>query len=179
MIDKNRAATEQAPTSTEQEATWPVFICYRQDDGKEVAQWLYDNLNERRMDIPGIGNHVTLDVYFDQTAAAINDWTQLHKPALESARALLLVCTAGAKVNLGEDDWVHKEFGWWLDNRDVAPIIIDPYDKGDRWIPDTVGYRWPQPQRVLVQPDKWDLLPDEERYPLEKNALERLIGGLR
>ncbi|MCP4261018.1 MAG: hypothetical protein GY774_26430 [Planctomycetes bacterium] len=60
----------------------PMFICYRQTDGKKIAQWLYHNLNGKSL--PDIGHVETeekassLDVYFDQTAPAVGDWKAIH-----------------------------------------------------------------------------------------------------
>ena len=175
--DPKGARRNGAEASTADQAVWPVFICYRQDDGKDIAQWLYDNLHTEKLSIPGSDQDVACDVYFDQTAAAVDDWTRIHQPALERARALLFVCTPGARSSFGPDDWVHRELRWWLEHRDASPIIIDPHDS-DRWIPDLVKERWPNQQRVLVQPREWGRLPSEERETLEKNARERLIRGL-
>ena len=41
-----------------------------------------------------------LDVYYDQTAPAVADWTKVHQPALERARAMLIVCTPGLRSEL-------------------------------------------------------------------------------
>lgn len=161
--------------------TWGIFICYRQVDGHQAAQWLYETLHGQPLPfIPeGYDSPPKSDVYFDQSAPAVDDWTRVHEPALQRARAMLLVCSPAAKINEGSHDWVHKELNWWLSERDVAPIIIDPTDTGDRYIPDAVLARWPNAQRLVVQPEKWEKLKPEERNEIRVNMRNRIIGEIR
>ena len=122
--------------------TWSVFICYRQDDGKDTAQWLAANLDKKTLSfVPdGCGKAPVLDVYFAETSPAGPDWQKIHKPALERARALLFVCSPGATNRLlGERDWVHTELHWWLANRQSAPLVIDPLGSvGERYVPEAI-----------------------------------------
>ena len=114
----------------------PVFICYRQTDGTEIAQWLFKILNGQRL--PDSGHAATeehgssLDVYFDQTAPAVGDWKAIHQPRLHTSQAMIVVCSPGAVHRLENDDWVHREIEWWLKNRRVAPILIDATGEGER-----------------------------------------------
>ncbi|MCP4259460.1 MAG: hypothetical protein GY774_18425 [Planctomycetes bacterium] len=127
----------------------PVFICYRQVDGKKIAQWLFENLNGRCLPDSGPVEAAeekvsSLDVYFDQTAAAVGDWKAIHQPRLHISQAMIIVCTPGATQKLDEkDDWVHREIDWWLKNRKVAPILIDATGEGARWVPKVIKDRWP------------------------------------
>ncbi|MHC4167771.1 MAG: hypothetical protein ACYSWQ_12495 [Planctomycetota bacterium] len=131
-------------TSESQSTNKPVnvFICYRQVDGKKIAQWLFEILNGQRL--PKIGHKdapeeaPSLDVYFDQRAAAVGDWKKIHQPSLHISQAMVVVCTPGAFHRLDEDDWVHREIDWWLQNRKVAPILIDATGEGARWVPKVV-----------------------------------------
>ncbi len=160
---------------------WGVFICYRQTDGKEAAQWLYARLNGSTLPVipEGLSKAPHLDVYFDQTAPAVEDWTEIHQPALQRAKAFLMVCSPGAKHRVGEDDWVHRELEWWLNNRDSAPIVIDSTGEGERWIPDEVMKKWPNAQRVLVRPDKWENLSNKDREQEESNTHVQIVKGIR
>lgn len=161
--------------------TWPIFICYRQDDGKDAARWLAHHLNRLRLTfVPdGYDAEPQLDVYFDETAPAVDDWTKVHGPALERSRALILVCSPGAFADFGERDWVQREIRWWIDHRTSAPVLIDSTGAEDRWVPHVVRDKWPQAQRTKVLPLEWARLPIEEREAQESRVLERIVGGIR
>ena len=66
-------------TNVSDTPTWPVFICYRQDDGKDAARWLASRLHKRRLSFVPEGYDVVpeLEVYFDETAPAVEDWTKV------------------------------------------------------------------------------------------------------
>jgi len=161
--------------------TWPVFICYRQDDGKDAARWLAHHLNRLRLTfVPeGYDSEPQLEVYFDEIAPAVEDWTKVHGPALERSRALLLICSPGAFADFGEKDWVQREIRWWIEHRTSAPVIIDSTGSEDRWVPHVVKEKWPRAQRTKVLPLEWGRLPPEEREEQESRVLERIIGGIR
>src|SRR5580692_919496 len=120
------------------ENTWQIFICYRQVDGHEVAQWLYHNLNGKELKIGPEGTSARLSVYWDAAAPALSNWHELHRPALESSKALIVVCTPGLFARLKGGDWVHKELDWWLSNRSAAPLIIDATGEDVRWLPERI-----------------------------------------
>ena len=106
----------------------------------------------------------------------VADWQQMHRPYLERARALIVVCTPGAKLNEGPDDWVHREIDWWLEHRDTAPILIDPLMEGERYVPEAVARRWPNIQRVPLVEKEWLDLSDSAL--LAKSAqIRRLVLG--
>ena len=159
----------------------PVFICYRQADGREAAFWLYKHLNGRRL--PNVvyetaEQESTLSVYLDTAAPAVSDWHDLHLPSLQRSRAMLLVCTPGIATRLDKDDWVHMEVEWWLNHRNTAPIIIDTTGEGHRWLPKTVKARWPNTQRVDVCLDEWESLPEDEIVLRRDIVLERITSGI-
>ena len=77
--DQRESASEAAVDSVSR----PIFLCYRQVDGKRQARWVFSALREALEQIGELA-----DIYFDQTAPAITDWQALHGPALERARAL-------------------------------------------------------------------------------------------
>jgi len=115
---------------------WPIFICYRRVDGGAAAQRLYEMLN--KWQTAGLdGATVQLDVYLDIATPGVADWQSWHRPYLEKARALVVICTPGAKIDEGPNDWVHRELDWWLEHRQTAPIVIDPLNEGARYIPMT------------------------------------------
>src|SRR5262245_10254988 len=88
-----------------------VFLCYRHTDGRRVAQAIFDAVNDRPIDGPE-GNQVNLEVFFDQRVGGVANWKDHHRPALELARALILVVTPGIAADLsrrGKPDWVQME----------------------------------------------------------------------
>src|SRR6185503_19927944 len=89
----------------------PVFLCYRRSDGSWFAEWLYDRLNN--IEYRDSDNHrCRLRVYYDKTAPGVADWKSLHFPSLQTARAMLLICTPGLAKDFsrrGHPDWVYEE----------------------------------------------------------------------
>jgi hypothetical protein len=160
---------------------WSIFLCYRQIDGSDTAQWLHELLNGTEVGITGVADHeeVTLDVYFDAATPAVSDWHHIHRPALERARAFFVVCTPGLFAKLSADDWVHMEIEWWLRHRKAAPIIVDTTGEGERWVPETIRSRWPNAQRVLVELPVWRTLPEAERKAKQEILRERILGGIK
>lgn len=149
---------------------WPIFICYRRVDGSAAASRLHEMLDKWQTEGPD-GTTVQLDVYFDQTMPGVADWRRLHGPYLEKARALILVCTPGAKIDEGPGDWVQREIRWWLEHRETAPILIDPLKEGARYVPDSILERWPDIQRITLVEDEWRALSGA--------ALEEKTAALR
>ena len=113
---------------------WPIFICYRRADGFETARRLHEILHQWETIGPA-GEPVQIDAYLDETMPGVGDWKALHRPYLEKARAIIVICTPGTKLNEGPDDYVHKEIDWWLKHRKVVPILIDPLMQGLRFVP--------------------------------------------
>lgn len=66
-----------------------VFLCYRQTDGKRTAEELYSLLSQ-----PPKGENrevlapPALDVYFDQAAPGIGDWTEIPSAALGAVKGI-------------------------------------------------------------------------------------------
>jgi hypothetical protein len=73
-----------------------------------AARRLHELLDKHETIGPG-GERIRLDVYLDQTMPAVANWRALHGPYLEKARALIVVCSPGAKIDEGPKDWVHME----------------------------------------------------------------------
>ncbi len=159
---------------------WPIFICYRQVDGLPAARRLYELLDKREVKGPN-GELIRFDVYLDQTMAAVADWREIHRPYLEKARALIVICTPGAKIDEGPDDWVHKEIGWWLEHRDSVPILIDPLNKGVRYVPDAIHERWPEIQRIPLIEAEWSSVPaaalEEKAEALRRQIVGNILPG--
>ena len=151
----------------------PIFLCYRQVDGKLYARWIYDALRER-LDATSESSVI----YFDQAAPAVNDWQALHGPALERASAILVICTPGLYSDQGPNDWVHRELDWWLQNRSTAPIIIDTTGEDARWIPEKLKKRWPNQQRVNLDPDLWETASVDEITMVRRQVVEQILGGI-
>ena len=160
---------------------WPVFLCYRQSDGRRTAERLFSVLNGVMVPVESESageEPPRLDVYFDQAAPSISDWTMLHEPYLKRARAFILVCTPGAKLVEGPGDWVHREIDWWVQNRSEAPILIDALGQGERYVPTSILERWPNAQRINVIPEEWDQLSSDDLHASEQRTRARILGGI-
>lgn len=161
---------------------WPIFICYRQSDGTTAAERIYEILHNQRLPIRDVSSvddePPELDVYFDQAAPGVGDWKSVHEPYLKRSRALIVVCTPGSKINEGEKDWVHKEINWWLSNRDIAPILVDPLDQGERYIPDAILNRWPNAQRISLTENEWQKTIREYTSGARERIRAQIIGGV-
>jgi hypothetical protein len=161
---------------------WPIFLCYRQSDGRRTAERLFTLLHGTVMPVaPGQSAGEApprLDVYFDQAAPGISDWTTLHQPYLKRARAFIVVCTPGAKLVETPVDWVHREIGWWIENRRQAPILIDALGQDERYVPTSIIERWPNAQRITLRLDEWDQLGANELHALEERTRMRILGGI-
>ncbi len=87
MTDAVAAPTgEQGiPSPGSPRPTWPFFIRYRPDDGKESVWWLSKNLHKRKLSLVPDGHGVApkLEVYFDEKSPAGEDGTKFHKPEFE------------------------------------------------------------------------------------------------
>ena len=164
---------------------WPIFICYRQADGQATAARIFSLLDKHVLPISGneavgtIGTPPFLDVYFDRAAPGVSDWTEIHEPFLKRARAFILICTPGAKLHEGSGDWVQHEIEWWLNHRDMAPILVDPLGQEARFVPDAIAQRWPNAQRVRLQEDEWNDLSEIERAVLEARTRDQFIGAIK
>jgi hypothetical protein len=163
-------------------SNWPIFICYRQTDGKIAAARIYELLNKQPVPLPNAPEadeeFPLLDVYFDQAAPGVEDWTAVHEPYLKRARAIIVICTPGSKLDEGEDDWVHREIGWWLENREMAPILVDPLGEDLRYVPNSIATKWPNAQRIRLIESDWDGLSDDERRSLNNRVRIRFLGAI-
>jgi hypothetical protein len=108
----------------------------------------------------------------------VADWKTMHRPYLEKARALIIVCTPGARLNEGPGDWVHQEIDWWLAHRDVAPILVDPLMEGLRYVPSQVARRWPDIQRISLVEKEWGALSETALLQKAEAVRRQIIGTL-
>jgi dipeptidyl aminopeptidase/acylaminoacyl peptidase len=151
----------------------PVFICYRQKDGIRYARWLYSSLQQG-----SISSGDDLVVYFDQAAPACGDWTEIHRPALERACGLIVIVTPGLAVDHGNGDWVHQELDWWLAHRKIPPILVDTTGEAGRWTPDKLKSRWPNAQRISLDPNLWINETEAERAGVRAQVFEQIHGAV-
>jgi len=119
-----------------------------------------------------------MDVYFDQAAPGVEDWTAIHEPYLKRARAIIVICTPGSKLNEGTGDWVHKEIDWWLGNRVMAPILVDPLGEEMRYVPDPIANRWPNAQRIRLIEKDWEGLAEDDRQVLDDRVRAQFLGAI-
>jgi outer membrane protein OmpA-like peptidoglycan-associated protein len=165
-----RVALERNPLG---EREHPIFICYRQSDGKRYARWIYSTLVKSLR----AGGDDAL-IYFDQTAPATSDWTAVHRPALERASSLVVIVTPGLYAELGDHDWVHKELNWWLQHRNIAPILIDATGEGERWIPQKIRSRWSRTQRINLDPGLWAQSDGEDLEEIRAQVGQQILGAV-
>ena len=158
-----------------------LFICYRRTDGLEVANWLFNNLNQKKITRVHGNDEVvtTIKAYLDVAAPAISNWREFHQPALAASKAMLVVCTPGLFAELGSKDWTHKELDWWLSNRTTAPILVDGINEGDRWVPGKIKDRWPLAQRVDVKINDWIHLQESVKRQEEERVISRILEGIK
>ena len=78
---------------------WPIFICYRRVDGGTAARRLYEMLDKWQTTGPE-NQPVQVDAYLDETMPGIADWKAMHRPYLEKARALVVVCARPAPKSM-------------------------------------------------------------------------------
>jgi hypothetical protein len=76
---------------------WPIFICYRLADGLTTARRLHEILDKWKTTEPN-GKLIQIDVYLDESMPGVENWKELHRPYLEKARAIIVVCTPGTKL---------------------------------------------------------------------------------
>jgi hypothetical protein len=146
-------------------------------DGMEVAEWLFQCLQGRMVELDRSDELLELDVYFDQDAPAINDWLEYWGPKLEVCRALVFICTEGAARRRDGKDWVYAELDYWLKKKNTAPILVDATDQGGLFVPSVIKERWPNAQRVVCTPQVWGDKGTRER--MEKRAVERILHGIK
>jgi WD40 repeat protein len=160
-------------------ADWPIFICYRQADGRVAADFVFRALRDVQLPFKpeGYVEVPITSVYFDQAAPAVSDWTAVHAPALQRARTFIFVCTPGAYSRLDEDDWVYRELDWWLANRQNAPIIITTH--GERWVPKELHARWPNAQHLIVDVEGLPPQSDAGYEQLRLQIRDRILEGIR
>ncbi len=154
---------------------WPIFICYRRVDGAAAARRLHETLDKWETVGPD-GAAIRIDAYLDASVPGIADWKAVHRPYLEKARALIVVCTPGLKLKEGASDWVHQEIDWWMTHRTTAPILIDPLREGIRYVPVQIATRWPDIQRLQLVEEEWARLSGSA-LELKTQDLRRQIIG--
>lgn len=161
---------------------WPVFICYRQSDGKMAAARIFDLLQNQTVPLPpeSVSQEALplLDVYFDQAAPGVEDWMAVHEPYLKRARAIIVICTPGSKLNEGKLDWVHREIDWWLNNREMAPILVDPLGEEMRYVPSSIAAKWPNAQRIGLIERDWEGLSENDLRSLDDRVRDQFLGAI-
>jgi TIR domain len=154
-----------------------VFICYRQVDGSETADWLHTVLQGQP--IPSATKPAPrIRFYVDRYTAAGPNWREVNSAALRTARAMIVVCTPGAKVDEGPSDEVQREIRWWIRNRSVAPILIDSTGSGTRYVPKAIAERWPNAQLVEVQVSEIASQGGAVRAAFEERTVARITQGI-
>jgi hypothetical protein len=124
------------------------------------------------------GGPVHIDAYLDETMPGVEDWRELHRPYLEKARAIIVICTPGAKLNEGSEDYVHNEIDWWLKHREVAPILIDPLMAGLRFVPSQIVQRFPDIQRISLVEKEWAGLSGLQLKEKTDSIRRQILGAI-
>jgi hypothetical protein len=158
-----------------------VFLCYRRNDGAWYAEWLNEHLSEAEFTDSG-GSGCRIRTYYDKTAPGVADWKSLHFPSLQASQALVLVCTPGIAKDLskrGRPDWVYEELRWWIRNRLTSPIVIDATGEGDRWLPEIIGRKWPNINRIDLDKRQAEAAVTSGDTGFADRVRERVIGAIR
>jgi len=127
-----------------------VFIAYRGDDGLPAAQHVKDNIEGRSIYArqSTLVQAFTVSVYLDRATPASDSWRRGQEAYLSHAHVMLLICSPGAAKQFAPIDELYTEIEWWLENRSVPPLIVTT--AGQRWIPEVVLDRFPEPQTVAI-----------------------------
>ena len=161
---------------------WPIFICFRQDDGKAAAARVHHVLKDLPVPKPtGADSELEparLDVRFEQDVPEGGDWETLHEPNLRRAMALVIVCSPGIKHPVGQNDWADRDIAWWLDNRDISPILVDPLGTDARWVPQSIAEKWPDANPIRMVEGEWDTPDGAQRSASEEQTREQLLGAI-
>ena len=158
-----------------------IFLCYRRNDGSWSAEWLYRRLNDVEY-LDKDGRRCRVRAYYDKTAPGIADWKSLHFPSLQTARALLVICTPGIAKDFsrsGHPDWVYEELRWWVRHRQAAPIVVDATGEGDRWLPGLITKKWPDINRIPLIQEEAELAVRASDLEYEARIRERIVGTVR
>ena len=173
MASESESAANTRAPATGGTGSRPIFLCYRQVDGKRHSRWIFSALQQALLE-----RGEPQDIYFDQAAPATTDWHAVHGPALERARGIVVICTPGLYSDQGRGDWVHRELDWWLAHRSAAPIIVDVTGEATRWVPHKLMRRWPNAQRVNLDPDLWGSSTPEEAATVKRQVASQILGGI-
>jgi hypothetical protein len=162
--------------------TCPIFIAYRDDDGREHAEWLFEHLNGREVSLTAsdASGPPVVDAFFDKNNPPTDDFLKYNQPNLERALALILVCTYGAAQrkapHMGED-WLYREIDWWLRKRGTSPLLIRASSKSP-YIPLEIQRKWPQAQWAELDLSALRAGSDEERNELLERIIGRILRGI-
>jgi WD40 repeat protein len=156
-----------------------VFICYRQQDGLDAADWLYNHLHGRTIQLERSNETLQLDVYLDRDAPAVDNWQEIWLPKLQVARALIFVCTPSAARQRDGTDWVYRELDKWIAMRQSGPIVIDATGEADKYLPRIIQERWPNAQRIACRPDVLAQLPEAKHQQETERIVGRILRGIR
>jgi beta-lactamase superfamily II metal-dependent hydrolase len=158
----------------------PAFLCYRRVDGEAAAEAVYSLIHDQVLEITGM--LVPIKLFFDKRLGAVSDWTEHHRPALDRARAMLIIITPGMAADQsgpGHEDWVHHELRWWLQHRPtVEPILIDATGQGVRWLPKFVQARWKNVNWLQLDIHALSNLPEKDRQAQETTLRSRILAGI-
>lgn len=173
-------------TQAQAEETIRVFIAYRQGEGDQWAEAIHTLLEDAPIELED-GRRGRLWAYWDKAAPTLDDFRQLWKGHLRTARAFVLVCTAGTKLRRGpQRDWLFDEIEWWTAHRKAGPILIDPLQGGEGFVPEGILRKWPFAQRAiwsdetnLQQRIKQGIILSERGVRFQElTRMRRLVSGL-
>ena len=162
--------------------TWPIFIAYRDDDGRKHAEWLFRNLN--RSPVPVTTSDASgppvIDPFFDKNNPPTDDFTKYNQPNLERALALILVCTFGAAQprlpTLVKTGCTAKSTGGSAD-AGASPLLIRASGKSP-YVPLEIHRKWPLAQWVELDLDSLEALSDAERNEQAEQIVRPIRRGI-
>jgi len=151
-----------------------IFLAYRRGEGEgdQYVQALYQKLDGQVITDQGTPCFV-LEVFFDRFTPYSADWKSYWNTYLRTARAMLVVCTAGAARRRADGDFLHQEVDTWLRYRRTCPILVDAQNLGREIVPSQILKLWPDAERL-----DWPPPSDESRLyrRIEQGILLSAIG---
>ena len=162
--------------------TCPIFIAYRDDDGREHAEWLFRHLSGRAVPLTAsdASGPPVVDAFFDKNNPPSDDFLKYNQPNLEARWGLFLSAPMAQldrkAPHLGED-WLYREIDWWLRKRGTSPLLIRASSKSP-YIPLEIQRKWPKAQWVELDLHALKAASDEERNERAERIIGRVLRGI-
>jgi hypothetical protein len=150
--DSDTAFSPASGSSLSDEFAWDVFISFRHKDARNAARELRLQLQKWRLadDVLALRTG-RLRVYLDTFQGRVTEdyWTENIARALRSSRYLLVIVSPGVfeLADDGNENWVQKEIGAFLETRQRANIIpVYARSQKEKTLPVAISSAFPRIQ---------------------------------